>query len=145
MNKNRLLLPLLAMWALQGCQLPVNPSVSKDLQPPVERFTLGMVQSKIEIGMRASTVLEVLGSPNMVTGSDKGGEVWVYDKVSQTRSTTGSTTSIGLLGGGSDAGGGVGASSSESSSVSSQSTLTVVLHFDSSDELVSVAYHRSNF
>jgi outer membrane protein assembly factor BamE (lipoprotein component of BamABCDE complex) len=123
----------------------MNPPTSTDALPASERFTLGLVQSRIEIGMKASTVLEILGSPNMVKGSDKGGEVWVYDKVSSTRSTVGSSTSIGLLGGGTNVGGGVGASSSEISSESSQSTLTVVLHFNLSEELISVAYHRSQF
>ena len=46
-------------------------------------FTLGKVQSQLSEGMSSSQVVELLGSPNLVTSTQGGGEAWTYDKVSQ--------------------------------------------------------------
>ena len=58
---------------------------------PVEKedkLTLGTVQSKIKKGMNQTEVLEVLGSPNIVTKNKSGNEVWTYDKVGSSQSST---------------------------------------------------------
>ena len=46
-------------------------------------FTLGKVQSQLSEGMSSSQVVNLLGSPNLVTSTQGGGEAWTYDKVSQ--------------------------------------------------------------
>jgi outer membrane protein assembly factor BamE (lipoprotein component of BamABCDE complex) len=46
-------------------------------------FTLGKVQAQLSKGMSSSQVVELLGSPNMVTSTKSGGEMWTYDKISQ--------------------------------------------------------------
>ena len=50
-----------------------------------DRLTVGKVQGEIKVGMPASQVAELLGSPNIVTTDDKRREVWIYDKVSTDR------------------------------------------------------------
>ena len=44
-------------------------------------FTLGKVQSQLSEGMSSSQVVNLLGSPNLVTSTQGGGEAWTYDKV----------------------------------------------------------------
>ena len=49
---------------------------------PSNKLTAGVVQKEIRIGMPASDVATVLGSPNIVSLDENRDEVWVYDKVS---------------------------------------------------------------
>ena len=60
------------------------------IEVPVEKkdkLTLGKVQSQIKKGMSQTKVLEVLGSPNIVTKNSDGNEVWTYDKISSSQSS----------------------------------------------------------
>ena len=52
------------------------------------KLTLGKVQSQIKKGMSQAEVLEVLGSPNIVTKNSSGNEVWTYDKISSSQSSS---------------------------------------------------------
>ena len=47
-----------------------------------EQMTVAKAQREIKVGMTSAEVIEVLGSPNMVTTDDKRRETWVYDRVS---------------------------------------------------------------
>ena len=47
-----------------------------------------VVQSQIKKGMAQAEVLEVLGSPNIVTKNSSGNEVWTYDKISSSQSSS---------------------------------------------------------
>ena len=47
-----------------------------------DRLTVGKVQGEIKVGMAASQVAELLGSPNIVTTDEKRREVWIFDKIS---------------------------------------------------------------
>ena len=61
------------------------------IEVPVEKndkLTLGKVQSQIKKGMNQTEVLEVLGSPNIVTKNSSGNEVWTYDKIGTTQSSS---------------------------------------------------------
>ena len=61
------------------------------IEVPVEKddkLTLGKVQSKIKKGMNQTEVLEVLGSPNIVTKNSSGNEVWTYDKIGTSQSSS---------------------------------------------------------
>ena len=54
------------------------------IEVPVEKkdnLSLGKVQSQIKKGMNQTEVLEVLGSPNIVTKNSNGDEVWTYDRI----------------------------------------------------------------
>ena len=110
-----------------------------------DRLSVGTVQREITMGMPASEVIAVLGSPNIVTTDEERREVWVWDKISTDVSYSRSSGAIaGLVFGGSGGGGGIGRKSSGAAS-SSQRTLTVIVKFDSESRVRDVAYRQSSF
>ena len=82
------IVPILSIsFILFNC-VPPDPIV---IEVPVEKedkLTLGTVQSKIKKGMNQTEVLEVLGSPNIVTKNSQGNEVWTYDKIGSNQSSS---------------------------------------------------------
>ena len=121
---------------------------------PVEKedkLTLGTVQSKIKKGMNQTEVLEVLGSPNIVTKNKSGNEVWTYDKVGSSQSSTsGVSATYGqaqlnqgfwafLFGGTTNS-----AQSSSDNSTESKS-LTVVITFDSNSTVSDFTYQSLKY
>ena len=98
-----------------------------------EQMTVAKAQREIKIGMTSSEVIEVLGSPNMVTTDDKRRETWVYDKVSSNVSK--SSSGVWLLI--------AGAESSKASS--NQRTLTIIVKFDENNRVRDFAYRTSTF
>ena len=104
-------------------------------------LTLGAVQSKIYKGQSQSKVLEILGSPNIVTNDD-GREVWTYDRIS--RENNASSNSFFYLlnpvywffGGGTSAG----SSASESSK-----SLTVIIKFDDKKNVLDFTYQSLKY
>src|SRR6185295_6414345 len=62
-----------------------------------DRLTVGKVQGEIKVGMPASQVAELLGSPNIVTTDDKRREVWIYDKVSTDRVDVANSSFAGII------------------------------------------------
>ena len=66
-----------------------------------EKVTVGTVQREIKVGMSSAEVIEVLGSPNMVSTDSERREVWVWDKISTTNvySTSSGGVSALILGG----------------------------------------------
>ena len=69
-------LAVFGLFALSACRHPDPPASS------AQNLTVGKVQGEIKVGMSASDVAEILGSPNIVTTDEKRREVWIYDKVS---------------------------------------------------------------
>lgn len=118
-----------------------------------DRVTVGKVQREIRVGMTNAQVVEVLGSPNMVTTDEKRREVWVYDKVATEHAYSTSTGGISALilggvagGSGAGAGGLGGASSSSAGATSStQRTLTIIIKFDEGNKVRDFAYRQSSF
>ncbi len=118
-----------------------------------ERLTVGTVQRKIHVGMPASDVASVMGSPNIVTTDEKRREVWIYDKISTERvystSEGGIATLIlgGALVGSGLAGGAVAPYGSQSAGAESttQRTLTVVIKFDEEMKVRDFSYHATRF
>ena len=110
-----------------------------------DRLTAGTVQREISIGMPASEVAEILGSPNIVTTDEDRQEVWVWDKISTNVAYSRSGGVIaGLLVGGS--GGGAGAATMNSgASSTSQRTLTIIIKFDSESRVRDLSYRTSSF
>jgi len=102
-----------------------------------EQMTIAKVQKDIKIGMSSSDVVEILGSPNMVTTDSKRRETWVYDKVSSraSASSSGFGWSLILLGGGKN----------NADVSSNQKTLTIIIKFDESQMVRDVAYRTSSF
>lgn len=117
-------------------------------------LTVGSVQREIKVGMPGSRVIEVLGSPNIVSTDEDRREVWVYDKISTERvySTDSGGVSSLILGGGiiGDSGllggaGSTGYSKSAGAAATTQKTLTVIIKFDAHGKVRDFAYHTSRF
>ena len=102
-----------------------------------DRLTVGKVQGEIKVGMAASQVAELLGSPNIVTTDEKRREVWMYDKVSTDRVDTSSSSFAGLII--------LGASSRNSSSSQRQRTLTIIIKYDEEKKVRDFAYNSTQF
>jgi len=126
----------LSFLLLAGCSTASShlKSVKSDAG---DRMTLGKVQREIRIGMPSAQVIEVLGSPNVVTTDENRLEVWVYDKIATDVSYSNNEGGVWLILG--SVGGASGASST------SQRTLTVVVKFDQDKKVRDFAYHSSSF
>ena len=96
-------------------------------------LTVGVVQKEIKIGMTSAEVVQVLGSPNIVTTDEERREQWVYDKVSSTVSSSGSGVYL------------IFAGVSSGASSSTQKTLTIIIKFDKNGKVRDFAYHNSKF
>jgi outer membrane protein assembly factor BamE (lipoprotein component of BamABCDE complex) len=118
-----------------------------------DRLSVGKVQREIRVGMSSAEVVEVLGSPNMVTTDENRREVWVYDKIATDHAYSTSSGGVsalilgGLAGGSGAVGGGIGPSFSKGSGASStsQRTLTIVIKFDEQNKVRDFAYRQSSF
>tara|TARA_Y100001968_G_scaffold6434_1_gene5528 strand:+ start:4411 stop:4806 length:396 start_codon:yes stop_codon:yes gene_type:complete len=104
-------------------------------------LTLGVVQSKIYKGQSQSKVLEILGSPNIVTNDD-GKEIWTYDRIS--KENTGSSNAgfymlnpfYWIFGGG---------TFNRSSSNESSKSLTVIITFDENKNVLDFTYQSLKY
>lgn len=102
-----------------------------------EKLSVAKAQKEIKIGMSSAEVVQIMGSPNIVSTDEKRREVWVYDKISTQVAQT-------------NAGGGLtlilaGISGSSSSAAKNQRTLTIIIKFDEQNKVRDVAYHTSSF
>lgn len=118
----------------------VSACVVAQAPPPGQRadkLTVGKVQGEIKVGMPASDVAAVLGSPNIVTTDEERREVWIYDKISTER-TNARSSSYGTL---------IlfGASQASSSSSTVQRTLTIIIKFDKENKVRDFAYNYTQF
>jgi len=102
-----------------------------------DNLTVGKVQGEIKIGMPASDVAAILGSPNIVTTDEQRREVWIYDKVSSNRVDTANSVggTIIILGGG----------SSQEQSTTTQKTLTIIIKYDEQKMVRDFAYNFTQF
>lgn len=127
---------LLCVLFLSGCSTASShlKSVKSDAG---DRITVGKVQREIRIGMPSAQVIEVLGSPNIVSTDENRLEVWVYDKIATDVSYSNSEGGVWLI---------LGAVSGNSGATStSQRTLTIVIKFDADKKVRDFAYHSSSF
>ena len=126
MKKVLLAICLATTPLLTACTTGTNPVKE-------EQMTVAKAQREIKVGMTSAEVVEVLGSPNMVTTDDKRRETWVYDKVSSNVSK--SSSGVWLLF--------VGADSAKAST--NQRTLTIIVKFDENSRVRDFAYRTSTF
>ena|SRR2546427_11928096 len=119
----------IAIAALAACASPPPPGS--------EKVTVGTVQREIKVGMDQPSVLEALGSPNIVSTDSHRREVWTYDKISSDRVDTSRSIGGGIIifGGG----------QSSSSSSASQRTLTIIIYYDEEKKVRDFAYNYSSF
>lgn len=114
-----------------GCRHPAPPSEQ------AEQLTVGRVQREIKVGIPASEVAEILGSPNIVTTDELRREVWIYDKVStesvDTKNSFGGTLII------------LGGQTSQQQRSRTQKTLTIIIKYDEEKRVRDFAYNYSQF
>lgn len=140
---------LAAALMLGGCASNAAQHRAQVRDDSTDRVTVGKVQREIRVGMSGAEVVQVLGSPNMVSTDENRREVWVYDKVATEYAYSASSGGISalILGAGSDVlgGGGVSGSSASGASSTSQRTLTIVIKFDDAGKVRDFAYHTTQF
>tara|TARA_Y100001970_G_scaffold177360_1_gene216098 strand:- start:170 stop:541 length:372 start_codon:yes stop_codon:yes gene_type:complete len=102
------------------------PTESNDL-------TLGTVQSKIYKGQSQSSVMDFLGSPNIVTKDNQGREVWTYDRISSDKKSESAGFFFFLFG------------KSNASSSSSSKSLTVIITFDQNKNVLDFTYQSLKY
>jgi len=96
-------------------------------------LTLGTVQSKISKGQSQSSVMDVLGSPNIVTKNSQGREVWTYDRISRDNEAQSGGFLLYLSG------------KSSSASSSSSKSLTVLITFDDNKNVLDYTYQSLKY
>ncbi|HEX7092713.1 MAG TPA: hypothetical protein VF205_03475 [Nitrospiraceae bacterium] len=130
---------MMKTWIALGLCLSVVAAgcASEKAEIKEDRLTVGKVQGEIKVGMPASQVAELLGSPNIVTTDDKRREVWIYDKVSTDRVDAASSSYAGLII--------LGTRSSDSSSSQRQRTLTIIIKYDEEKKVRDFAYNSTQF
>ncbi|MCO6466182.1 MAG: hypothetical protein J5I53_06170 [Bradyrhizobiaceae bacterium] len=110
----------------------------QDLRSTQEReMTAGIVKREIRKGMPMSEVAAALGSPNLTSRDENGKETWIYDKIATEASYSQSQNALFLILGG--------IANQSGAASTTQRTLTVVIKFDSSDNVESYTYHTSKF
>ena len=122
---------LLGGFALVGCRHPEPPAESP------QNLTVGTVQREIRVGMPASEVAAILGSPNIVTTDAQRREEWIYDKVSSESVQTSNSIGGGIII--------FGGSSGQRQSSRTQRTLTIRIMFDEDNFVRDYAYNYSQF
>lgn len=105
-----------------------------------EKITVAKAQNEIKVGMSSAKVIEVLGSPNIISTDKDSNEVWVYDKISTQSAVQSSGASTGFIPSLIISGG-----SSGNSSATSQRTLTIIVKFDNKKMVKNISYHTSRF
>lgn len=139
----------LSLLCLNACTPASTHRAAVTAETSKDRISVGKVQREIRVGMSSAQVIEVLGSPNIVTSDEKRREVWTYDKVATETvysGTSGGFSAL-ILGFTGSVGGGIGPSYSKSSGASStnQRTLTVIVKYDDDAKVRDFAYHTSTF
>ncbi|MBR3627256.1 MAG: outer membrane protein assembly factor BamE [Elusimicrobia bacterium] len=131
---------LLSLVCMLSCALFIvscaSSQKSADTTKP-DNISVGKVQREVKIGMTSAQVVEVLGSPNIVTTDEERREVWVYDKISTEIDSSSSSKGVWLVV--------VGASSDKNKTSTSQRTLTIIIKFDNEGKVRDFSYRTSSF
>ncbi len=127
-----ILTALVCLSGVVGCSTTTGNTIEND-----EKLTVAKAQKEIKIGMSSAQVVEVLGSPNMITTDDQRRETWVYDRMSTQVDGSSSSKGVWLVI--------VGAGGQKNSSRSSQRTLTIIVKFDEQGKVRDFAYRSSSF
>ena len=123
---------LIVLGAVTGCMRHPEPPASS-----AQNLTVGTVQREIRVGMPASEVAAVLGSPNIVTTDAQRREEWIYDKVSTESVQTSNSVGGGILI--------LGGRTAQGQTSRTQRTLTIIIKFDDQNMVRDFAYNYSQF
>lgn len=137
MGKTTVLLGIVAVSLVTGCQSTGYHLEQVRAEQTDKALTVGRVQKEIRVGMTNTEVVEVLGSPNMVTTDEERREVWVYDKIATETAQSSNSGGINILI--------LGVRGSSGAASTSQRTLTVVVKFDKQNRIRDFAYQTSRF
>jgi outer membrane protein assembly factor BamE (lipoprotein component of BamABCDE complex) len=122
---------------LSGCSSAYYHAKQVNKADTLDRVTVGKVQSQIRVGMSSAQVVEILGSPNIVTTDENRLENWVYDKIATDVVYSNESGDAWLI---------IGSVHPNSGAKStSQRTLTIVIKFDVNNKVRDFAYHSSSF
>ncbi|MBC9208360.1 hypothetical protein IBL26_16055 [Roseomonas aerophila] len=136
---SRFLALLLGGALLAGCSSAADHAADVARgQEAGSRLTVGTVQREIRIGMTNAEVVEVLGSPNVVTTDEQRRENWVYDRIATQTVRSGSSGGVNALFL-------AGVSGGASAASTSQRTLTVIIRYDAQGRVRDFAYRSSSF
>lgn len=150
---NTILSVAIAAGFLTACQTASQHAADVRASQDADRVTVGKVQREIRVGMTNAQVIEVLGSPNMVTTDEQRRENWVYDKIATDTvysSSSGGVNAL-VLGGGiigsaiAGGAGGAGYSSGAGARSTSQRTLTIIIKYDEANKVRDFSYRSSSF
>lgn len=131
---------LASLTAVSALLLLGAAGCMKHPEPPAndpQRLTVGRVQGEIKVGMPASDVAGILGSPNIVTTDEKRREVWIYDKVSSESVDTVNSISGSIII--------FGGRSAQAQRSETQRTLTVIIKYDENKIVRDFSYNYSQF
>lgn len=133
MGKSKWIMGLVMFVVIQGCTAKQdNLAEEHD-----SKMSIAAVQREIRVGMPNAEVVEILGSPNMVTTDAQRREVWVYDKVSTLKASSSTQGGLWLI---------LASAGGESSTSStSQKTLTIIIKFDKDNLVRDYSYRQSSF
>lgn len=127
-------LTIFSTFLIAGCAQKASWHANEVAQAENQTFTVGEVQRNVRKGMSSAEVVEVLGSPNIVSTDEQGREVWVYDRFSTEQVASASNGLTFTL---SDVASGA--------RRTSQSTITVIIKYDNANTVRDIAYHTSRF
>lgn len=114
----KLLMALAVLTALVGC------SSSNTVPKQKSNLTVGMIKTKVVEGKTSQTeILELFGSPNLITTNSEGKEVWTYNKSAYESDSSSTSASFAPFFG-------IGVSGSSSSSRASTSSMDVIITFN---------------
>jgi hypothetical protein len=123
----------------------VQAEDSKATAPRASDLTLGKIQVSIRSGMSTSEILEVAGSPNLVTRGRNGKESWVYDRFATETSEQGFHVGGGGIGGAGSFLGALGLNGGRKKTSTSQRTLMLIVTFGTDGTVESFTYRSSKF
>ncbi|MCX5679789.1 MAG: hypothetical protein NTZ95_03940 [Candidatus Omnitrophica bacterium] len=125
--KKLVVLIIIALFMLQG-----HANAAESVQK--SNLTAGMAKSKIIKGQTTQTqILEIFGSPNIITKNKSGNEVWTYDKVSVDKSATEGYGNILVAG------------IAKENYSSSARTFTMMIEFDDNEVVKDYSYRSAAF
>jgi outer membrane protein assembly factor BamE (lipoprotein component of BamABCDE complex) len=110
---------------------------TSSINTEARELTPGIIKKEIRIGLSQADVVNILGSPNIITRDSKGKEVWVYDRISaevetQSSSQYGTILILGFV-------------NQKTKTKTTQKTLTLIITFDSDNRVENFSYHYSKF
>lgn len=167
LKKNKVVIRVVVVFFLLSATSACNTTMTNVEQQPepisinvpensIQETSLsyGAIKKYLKIGVTTQAdILKLFGSPNNMTTSSSGNEIWVYDKVRTELSTTAEKgTAGGIVGGGIGIGaGGVGAAAGGSSSksktnlVSTTNTLTIIMEFNEKNILIDYSARQGRY